>query len=92
ENRQRIDRVLHMVHRHKIQGVVYHVLRGCLVYDYEFPLLEKALEKEDIPVIRVESDYNEEDVEQIRIRVEAFIELIKLKDLKGKGVKNIHDR
>ncbi|MCD7761858.1 MAG: 2-hydroxyacyl-CoA dehydratase family protein [Lachnospiraceae bacterium] len=92
ENRQRIDRVLHMVHRHKIQGVVYHVLRGCLVYDYEFPLLEKALEKEDIPVIRVESDYNEEDVEQIRIRIEAFIELIKLKDLKGKGVGNIHDR
>ena len=30
-----------------------------------------------IPVIRVETDYNEEDVEQLRIRVEAFLELIK---------------
>lgn len=36
----------------------------------------------DIPIIRVESDYNEEDVEQLRIRIEAFIELIKLKELK----------
>ena len=32
-----------------------------------------------IPVIRMESDYNEEDVEQLRIRTEAFIELIRLK-------------
>ena len=37
--------------------------------------------KMDIPMIRVESDYNEEDVEQLRIRIEAFIELIKLKEL-----------
>ena len=79
ENSQRIDRVLHMVKEYHIQGVIYHVLRGCLVYDYEYPLLERALEREGIPVIRVESDYNEEDIEQLRIRIEAFIELIKLK-------------
>lgn len=91
ENRQRTNRVLHMVHEYKIQGVIYHVLRGCLVYDYEFSLLEQALEKENIPVIRVESDYNEEDVEQLRIRIEAFIELIKLKELKEKGIRSIHD-
>lgn len=80
ENKQRIDRVIHMVKEAQAQGVIYHVLRGCLVYDYEYPLLEQALEKEGIPIIRVESDYNEEDVEQLRIRIEAFIELIKLKN------------
>lgn len=80
ENRQRIDRVVHMVKESRVQGVIYHVLRGCLVYDYEYPLLEQALGQEGIPVIRVESDYNEEDVEQLRIRIEAFIELIKLKN------------
>lgn len=64
---------------HQIQGVIYHVLRGCLIYDYEYPVLEEELEKEGIPIIRVENDYNEEDVEQLRIRIEAFIELLKLK-------------
>ncbi len=44
--------------------------------------MEEAMGKMDIPIIRVESDYNEEDVEQLRIRIEAFIELIKLKELK----------
>lgn len=85
ENRQRVDRVIHMVRSHHVQGVVYHVLRGCLVYDYEYPLLEAALEKEGVPVIRVESDYNEEDVEQLRIRIEAFVELIKLKEYAERG-------
>ena len=42
--------------------------------------MEDELGKLDIPIIRVESDYNEEDVEQLRIRIEAFIELIKLKE------------
>jgi benzoyl-CoA reductase/2-hydroxyglutaryl-CoA dehydratase subunit BcrC/BadD/HgdB len=30
-----------------------------------------------IPMIRVETDYNPEDVEQLRTRIEAFIEMIK---------------
>lgn len=92
ENRQRIDRVLHMIREHHIQGVIYHVLRGCLVYDYEYPLLERALEQEGIPIIRVESDYNEEDVEQLRIRIEAFIELIKLQNGSWKGAEKANAR
>ena len=79
DNRQRIFRIKQMIKDHQIQSVIYHVLRGCLVYDYEYPVLEEELEKEGIPIIRVESDYNEEDVEQLRIRIEAFIELLKLK-------------
>lgn len=80
DNSQRIYRIRQMIKDHKIQGVVYHVLRGCLVYDYEYQMMEEELGKLDIPIIRVESDYNEEDVEQLRIRIEAFIELIKLKE------------
>lgn len=79
DNSQRIYRIKQMIKEHKIQGVIYHVLRGCLVYDYEYQLMEEAIGKMDIPIIRVESDYNEEDVEQLRIRIEAFIELIKMR-------------
>ncbi len=80
DNRSRIYRLKQMVKNHNIQGIVYHVLRGCLVYDYEYQMMEDEFGKLDIPIIRVESDYNEEDVEQLRIRIEAFIELIKLKN------------
>lgn len=80
DNSQRIYRIKQLVKEHKAEGVIYHVLRGCLVYDYEYQMMEEELGSMDIPVIRVESDYNEEDVEQLRIRIEAFIELIKLRD------------
>ena len=77
ENEQRIRRIEQMIEKQKVDGVIYHVLRGCLVYDYEYSLLEKRMEERNIPIIRVESDYNEEDVEQLRIRLEAFVEMIK---------------
>lgn len=80
DNSQRIYRIKQMIKEHQIQGIIYHVLRGCLVYDYEYQMMEEEMGKLDVPVIRVESDYNEEDVEQLRIRIEAFLELIKLKE------------
>lgn len=79
DNRQRVYRIKQMIQEHRVQGVVYHVLRGCLVYDFEYLLMEEMAGELGIPIIRVESDYNEEDVEQLRIRIEAFIELIKLR-------------
>lgn len=79
DNSQRIYRIKQLIKENQIQGVIYHVLRGCLVYDFEYKCIEDELGKLGIPVIRLESDYNEEDIEQLRIRIEAFIELIKLR-------------
>ena len=79
DNSQRIYRLRQMVRDYHVEGVIYHVLRGCLVYDYEFRLVEEELESMGIPVIRLESDYTDQDVEQLRIRSEAFVETIKLK-------------
>ncbi len=79
DNTERIYRIRQMVRDYDVQGVVYHVLRGCLVYDFEYQLVEEVLGEMGIPVIRLESDYNEEDVEQLKIRLEAFIELIKFR-------------
>lgn len=76
----RVYRLKQMIRENQVEGVVYHVLRGCLVYDFEYQLIEEEMEKLGIPIIRVETDYNEEDIEQLRIRIEAFVELIKLRD------------
>jgi benzoyl-CoA reductase/2-hydroxyglutaryl-CoA dehydratase subunit BcrC/BadD/HgdB len=73
----RIFRLKQMVKDNKVDGVVYHVLRGCLVYDFEYQIIEREFDKLKIPIIRLESDYNDEDIEQLRVRIEAFIELIK---------------
>ena len=44
----------------------------------QYKQIEEDIGKLGIPIIRLETDYNEEDIEQLRIRIEAFIEMIKL--------------
>jgi benzoyl-CoA reductase/2-hydroxyglutaryl-CoA dehydratase subunit BcrC/BadD/HgdB len=78
-NEQRIFKLKQMVADFQVQGVIYHVLRGCLLYDFEYRLIEEVMLEMDLPIIRIETDYNEEDIEQLRIRLEAFLELIKYK-------------
>ncbi len=60
----------------KAEGIIYHVLRGCVPFDFELAAMEEFAEKENIPLLRVETDFSNEDVEQIKIRFEAFIEMI----------------
>ncbi len=58
------------------EGIIYHVLRGCVPYDFELAAIENWAEKENVPLLRVETDFSTEDVEQIKIRFEAFVEMI----------------
>lgn len=58
------------------EGIIYHVLRGCTPYDYEFHAVEELADRLGIPILRVETDFSTEDVEQVRIRLEAFCEII----------------
>jgi benzoyl-CoA reductase/2-hydroxyglutaryl-CoA dehydratase subunit BcrC/BadD/HgdB len=38
--------------------------------------VEKALTTAGIPMLSIETDYSMEDVEQLKTRVEAFVEMI----------------
>jgi benzoyl-CoA reductase/2-hydroxyglutaryl-CoA dehydratase subunit BcrC/BadD/HgdB len=39
--------------------------------------MAERLEKEGIPMLRIETDYSDEDSGQLRTRIEAFLEMIK---------------
>ncbi len=67
----------------KAEGIIYHVLRGCVPFDFELAAMEEFSEKENIPLLRVETDFSTEDVEQVKIRFEAFIEMIEQRRRNG---------
>jgi benzoyl-CoA reductase/2-hydroxyglutaryl-CoA dehydratase subunit BcrC/BadD/HgdB len=58
-------------------GIVWHILKGQIEYDFELLRLEPMFEKIGLPVLRLETDYQYQDVEQLRIRIEAFGELLR---------------
>lgn len=63
--------------RYPVDGVVCHVLKGQIAYDFEMERYERLFAKYDIPMIRMETDYSDQDVEQLRLRIEAFAEMLR---------------
>ncbi len=67
----------------QIDGIVYHVLKGQIEFDFELPAIEAVAGQYGIPVFRLETDYQPQDVEQLRIRVEAFAEMLRQTRVEG---------
>lgn len=59
------------------KAVLYHLLKGQLYNAYEAQQMEKSAIRQNIPFLCVETDYTKADKEQIKIRIEAFAEMIK---------------
>ena len=68
--------VMKMIEQLKPDGIVCHILKGQIEYDFELERFENMLAEYGIPVFRLETDYQYQDVEQLRIRMEAFSEML----------------
>ncbi len=71
----RIDRVLELSQDFQVKGVVSHNLRLCQLFDMESTILRRVLREKGIPMLILQTDLGLEDVEQIKTRVEAFLEM-----------------
>ena len=75
-NPDRLNHIEEMVETCKADGIIHYGLQFCQPYLMESISVEKAIEAKNISMLRLETDYSMEDVEPLRTRVEAFIELI----------------
>jgi benzoyl-CoA reductase/2-hydroxyglutaryl-CoA dehydratase subunit BcrC/BadD/HgdB len=78
-NKDRIDKLITQIKDYRIDGVIYHVIRGCHLYAIEYMRLKHLLEKENIPMYYLDTEYSREDSGQIKTRVEAFLEMLTTK-------------
>ncbi len=76
-NPDRLAHIEQMAAQYKADGVIHYGLQFCQPYLMEAIPVEKALEKKNIPCLRIETDYSMEDAGQLKTRIEAFIEQIK---------------
>lgn len=82
------NNVSQMIGKVPIDGVVYHVLKGQIEYDFELEQFEELFAEYGIPVFRLETDYKYQDVEQLRIRMEAFMEMLLQKKYQKEDLTN----
>ena len=76
-NDERSELIMNKIKEYRIDGVVFHVLKGCHLNSIESTRIDHLLKQHNIPMLKIESEYDEGDVEQIRTRVEAFLEIIR---------------
>ena len=75
-NVERLDHIVDMAKDLKADGVIHYGLSFCTPYAVEAFKVGKALEDANIPMLSIETDYSMEDVEQLKTRVEAFLEML----------------
>ncbi len=75
-NEDRVNWLINKVNETKANGVIYYVIRGCILYAMEYARVKRALDKLNIPVYYLDTEYTREDVGQMKTRVEAFLEML----------------
>ncbi|MGE4296569.1 MAG: double-cubane-cluster-containing anaerobic reductase [Desulfovibrionaceae bacterium] len=76
-NTERMDNITAMAKDLKADGVIQYSLMFCQPYGHEAIKVGARLDKEAIPSLAIETDYSMEDIEQLKTRVEAFVEMVK---------------
>jgi len=75
-NKDRVNWILNKVKDWKVSGVIYYVVRGCMLYAMEYMRVKKTLDRMRVPVYYLDTEYTREDVGPLKTRVEAFLEML----------------
>ena len=75
-NPGRVEDILRLAKEYHVDGVIDVNLKFCCLYDTEGYSVERALKEAGIPVLGIETDYDDGDSEQLRTRIGAFVEML----------------
>ena len=72
----RFNKVMDLVKDFRVDGVISQIIRYCVPYAHDEPLLRERFEQRGIPVLEVDVEYGTPGTGQIRTRVQAFLEML----------------
>ncbi len=75
-NEDRINWIMDRIKEYKVDGVIYYVVRGCVLYAMEYARVKRVLDHLGMPVYYLDTEYTREDVGQMKTRIEAFLEML----------------
>lgn len=75
-NEDRVEHIIEMSKRSGANGVIHYAIQFCQPYAIEANKIEERLKKEGVSYLSLETDYSMQDIEAIKTRVEAFVEML----------------
>jgi benzoyl-CoA reductase/2-hydroxyglutaryl-CoA dehydratase subunit BcrC/BadD/HgdB len=77
-NQRRFDLFDKLVRQYKPQAVIDLVWQGCHTYNIESFLVQKHITKRHrLPYLKLETDYSPSDTAQLKVRIQALLEIVK---------------
>lgn len=77
-SRERLDYLIELARDFRVDGIIWYQLMYRSSYDIQAFYFEKMLKKElNIPMLKLESDYDVSERGPFRTRIETFVEIIK---------------
>jgi len=71
--------LVNMVKQNRADGIVMLLLKFCDPHAFDYPDIAKELNAENIPHLLIETEIQPASLEQIRTRLQAFVEMLKEK-------------
>ncbi|NJD53959.1 MAG: 2-hydroxyacyl-CoA dehydratase [Candidatus Methanoperedens sp.] len=78
---RRLKNLKKLIEDYQAQGVIYHTLRYCDPWTFKAGETKDVLKEVGIPLLEIHTEYAGSDIEAIRTRAEAFVELVKNKNI-----------
>lgn len=76
-NTGRFELLAQLIKEFSVNGVVDLTWQACHTYNIESYSIGKFVEEKfSLPFLHLETDYSESDTEQLRVRIEAFLEML----------------
>ena len=76
---ERFNRILALTRDFKVDGVVSQIIRYCVPYAHDLPLLRDRLQKIGVPLLALDVEYGTSGSGQVQTRVQAFLEMLEAK-------------
>ncbi len=73
---ERFNRILQLVKEYRVDGVISQIIRYCVPYAHDLPLLKERLKRDGIPTLALDVEYGTSGSGQINTRVQAFLEML----------------
>ncbi len=75
-NDGRIEHMMDMVGKYKVDGVAEVVLQACHIFNIEAVRMQRAYKQAGVPYMKLKTDYSTNDAGQVETRLGAFIEML----------------
>ena len=73
---ERFNRIIDYALDFKVDGVISQIIRYCVPYAHDIPLLTRRLKEHGIPTLALDVEYGTSGSGQIQTRVQAFLEML----------------